>query len=171
MRTILAVLLLTVTLAAPAFAVPYSYEFTSGGLTGTWTTEPPNGIQWSALSWHIVTPDGMVWDSANPLLTVNEDRNFGDGLILQPMFSGSADANGNNILMETDGPTNQNPTMSTGAYTWSRFSNGVFNTGVGDWRLVTPSIQSVPEPPTLWPFAIGLAGVAWLAVWRRKHAV
>ena len=175
-KSFLAALVLSLALTAQAWAIPYSYEFTTGGLTGgTWTTTdptvlgPPNFGLVVATSWHIVAPDGFVWDSSNPAQGIHDTGNYGDGFHFD--FGGAQfDTPGyatRALTTTIDGPTNTAPTQASGQYIWRSYVDGLVTQGVGSWQFV-PDVKSVPIPGTLWLLSSGLF---LLAVWRARRRV
>lgn len=168
MKTLFA-LVVSLALATPALAVPYTLEFISGGITGTVTMEafpdPISSPNVPALSWNIRDPFGVVWDSSNPEQGFHENKNFGGGLILHPELL--ANRSENYLLIITDGPTNQAPNMRSGTYSFETAASGregIF--GTGEWR-------SVPGPGTLWSLGFSLLALS-IVVWlqhRREGAV
>ena len=170
MKTLLAATLLSVTLAGPALAVPYSYEFASGAVTGNYTTDSPVGFGAPTFgliamqSWHVVAPDGNVWDSSNQTQVIHDQANYGYGYYLD--FGPTNPTLPGGLNVQIDGPTYATPTAQSGVYTWNIFG---FGTGTGSWAQTSP-VQSVPLPGMLWPTVIGMMGFVGLMAWRRQGA-
>jgi len=154
---ILALCLFVVPLHAEA--EPFTYEFVTGQLSGTWTTDAPNTDlgYWTTTSWAITSPNGLIWNSTNPEQTYHEKTNYGDGLYLQPEMRHNLDTF---LYIDIDGPTKQNLTQLTGGYFFSAgWAGQCCLKGTGTWSLVQPvqtQAQSVPIPGTFWFMALGV---------------
>jgi hypothetical protein len=146
-----------------ALAVPYSYEFTSGGLTGSFTAEaeltsPPT---YAFQSWHITPPSGPVWDSGNPNQLQFDNFNQGGSLSLalfiQPGYP--------NFGLSVDNLGELLPNSVSGTYSFLLVHDPFTReSGSGDW------IRSVPGPNTLWSLGFGLLALPVVEWLRRRPA-
>jgi hypothetical protein len=143
-----------------AGAVPFTYEFTSGALTGTFTADVVEPRMFIApfVSWDITAPTGfgtMVWNSGNPNQAQFDNEWFAFSLTLDvitpplhlPGPSSELGLNVENLGLSL-------PDNVSGTYSFISFpglgDGGV--TGTGDWVRLQP----VPEPNTLWLSVLGV---------------
>jgi hypothetical protein len=147
----------------PALAAPYTYEFTSGALTGTFTADADSGAAEPFISWNITAPTGFgttVYGSGIPGQPLFENLNWG-GRINLTTFSGLTppiesesfffNLNVNNLGFSF-------PDNDSGNYVFEHFINQLSITGEGNWARV-------PEPNTLWSLVLAflaLGVVKWI---------
>ena len=144
-------------------ATPYSYEFTSGALTGQFAVSPyvVTGEGPLVQSWHISVPTGFgttVWDSTNPAQGIFANDPFCQCLVL---LSEATSLRPNSIFSFNFQGTSPNQGAVAGSYV---FLQDVKDTqlelqGSGNWVMVT-------EPNTLWSLALGL--LTFIAGWWLK---
>jgi hypothetical protein len=168
MNTLLA-LLLSLTLTAPAWAVPYSYDFVSGSLTGTFVADS-SLFATTFHAWTITPPVGPVWTSTDPSV-IQFSNEVGLGWLTLVLETQGQPFGPPDFSLNIDGLGEVVPNGTAGAYTWSSQvtlqSDRVF--GSGTWARET---QSVPLPDMLWLTTfLGLAGLGWLwwREWRRSQ--
>jgi hypothetical protein len=136
--------------------VSSTYEFTSGALTGEFTSAIQDNPNNAFESWNITAPNGFgttVWNSANPALLIFDNTNWGASITLTqlagpaPLTVPTQATSEFGLTIENLGSGRPDSASGTYSFGYSDHISALSIRGTGEWRLV-PSVTAAPAAPS-----------------------
>jgi hypothetical protein len=133
-----------------------AYQFTSGALTGEFTSAIQDNPNNAFSSWNITAPNGFgvtVWNSVNPDLLIFDNSNWSTYISLTqmagppPVTAPTQATSEFGLTIHNLGSARPDSVSGTYSFRYFEYANEFQITGTGEWRLVA-SVAAAPAAPS-----------------------